>query len=128
MSGRRGRKPGFKMSKESRAKLKASWKSRRSHREIRTGKEIRIGDLLYYMRDNRGLSQREMNDGLSGNYAKYESHKATPTIPTMKKICKTLGIPMWHFFKRYEQVRAGLVDLDGKAIVKTISRGLDAEV
>lgn len=64
---------------------------------------ITLGDKIKKMREERGLSQKEVASGVDidrGQYSRIETNKVEPTLSTLEKIAKAFNIDVEDFFKK----------------------------
>src|SRR3972149_8509355 len=64
--------------------------------------EVRLGPRIRELRQQKGMTLRSLADktGLStALLSKVENNAVSPTIPTLWKICETLGVRVGYFFQ-----------------------------
>ena len=64
-----------------------------------------LGDELRKTRCRAGLSQEELalRAGISREYVSIlERNKKSPTVATLVRVCKALGVPAWQVMRKVE--------------------------
>jgi transcriptional regulator with XRE-family HTH domain len=64
---------------------------------------VTLGDRIKKMREERGLSQKEVASGVGidrGQYSRIETNKVEPTLSTLEKIATAFQVEVEDFFKK----------------------------
>jgi transcriptional regulator with XRE-family HTH domain len=81
---------------------------------------ITLGDRIKKMREDKGLSQKEVALSVDidrGQYSRIETNKVEPTISTLEKIAKAFTVDVEDFFKKDAPVT---VDSFDKTVVEKV--------
>lgn len=93
---------------------------RASRHPIRTDQPtMEYSALFAQIRQELNISQQDMAIRMGcprTMISKLENNGCIPTLPTLEKFCRTVGLPMYQFIRRLEYVRDGKMTLDGKKI------------
>jgi transcriptional regulator with XRE-family HTH domain len=81
---------------------------------------VTLGDKIKKMREERGLSQKEVATSVDidrGQYSRIETNKVEPTLSTLEKIAQAFKIEVEDFFKKDAPVT---VDSFDKTVVEKV--------
>lgn len=81
---------------------------------------VTIGDIIKKMREERGLSQKEVATSVDidrGQYSRIETNKVEPTLSTLEKLAKAFNVEVEDFFKKEPPVT---VDSFDKSLVEKV--------
>jgi transcriptional regulator with XRE-family HTH domain len=81
---------------------------------------ITLGDKIKKIREERGLSQKEVASSVDidrGQYSRIETNKVEPTLSTLEKVAKAFGIDVEDFFKKEASLT---VDSFDKTLVEKV--------
>lgn len=81
---------------------------------------VTLGDIIKKMREERGLSQKEVASSVGidrGQYSRIETNKVEPTLSTLEKIAQAFKIEVEDFFKKELPVT---VDSFDKSLVEKV--------
>jgi len=81
---------------------------------------IIVGDKIKQMREERGLSQKEVALNVDidrGQYSRIETNKVEPTLSTLEKIAKAFDVNVEDFFKKKPPIT---VDCFEKSLVEKV--------
>jgi transcriptional regulator with XRE-family HTH domain len=81
---------------------------------------VTLGDIIKKMREDRGLSQKEVASSVDidrGQYSRIETNKVEPTLSTLEKLGRAFGVEVEDFFKKEPPLS---VDSFDKSLVEKV--------
>src|ERR1700689_5807248 len=80
--------------------------------------EQTLGTSLRYLREQHGMSLRALADRVdfSASFlSQIENGQCSPSISSMERIAKALGVTLWQFFRVAESAKAKIIRSDERS-------------